>query len=219
MALTKQSSAAIVGGLSEPSKMPGKAFGLPALAACPIGRKLAATPGTPCSTCYATRNMYVMPNVKAAQAQRLARVRRALSNPTSREYWVASMVRLLDGEPYFRWHDSGDIFSMEYLELILDVVRKTPETRHWLPTQERATVAAWLRLYGAFPANLTVRVSMPLIDAPAKAIEATQRGLGIVTSSVSTMAPTCPARNQGNACLDCRACWDSNVKHVAYAKH
>jgi len=39
------------------------------------------------------------------------------------------------------------------------------------------------------------------------------------TSTVVTEGATCPAPKQGNACGDCRACWDPKVKNVAYGKH
>lgn len=216
--MTRATATAIVGGLSKPSKMPGSAFGLPARVTCPIGDKLAAIPGTPCSTCYATRNLYVMPNVKDAQSRRLAAVQHALSNPDARAEWVDAMVSLIEKEEWFRWHDSGDIFSADYFALIIDVVRRTPHVRHWLPTQERATVRAWTSV-NTLPENLTIRISMTRVDASDDSIRATQTAMGLNTSSVSTVAPTCPARNQGNECRDCRACWDRNVPNVAYAKH
>jgi hypothetical protein len=218
--VTKTQAAVVVGGLSNPSKMPGKAIGLPARRTCPIGNKLADIPGTPCHGCYAdNRGMYQFPVVKAAQARRLSLIHNALTGPVARDAWVAAMVTLLRGEAHFRWHDSGDVFSAAYLDLIVDVVRRTPQTKHWLPTQERGLMMAWQRDHGAFPENLTVRVSMPRIDASDAMIAATQRGLGLNTSSVSTSAPTCPASKQENECRDCRACWDRSVPHVAYSKH
>jgi hypothetical protein len=60
---------------------------------------------------------------------------------------------------------------------------------------------------------------MTKVDPSPESIEATHRAMGLPTSSVSTTAPTCPSRLQGNQCRDCRACWDSSVAHVAYAKH
>jgi hypothetical protein len=45
--------------------------------------------------------MYVMPVVKNAQARRLATL--------TRDDWTASMVRAINKDEYFRWHDSGDI--------------------------------------------------------------------------------------------------------------
>jgi hypothetical protein len=217
--MTKAVASRIVGGLSNPSKMPGFAFGLPARKTCPIGDKLAVVEGTPCSTCYATRNLYALPATQTAQARRLTAVEHALAKSDARAEWIDAMVTLLRGQAWFRWHDSGDIFSADYLSLIIDVVRLTPTTRHWLPTQERSTVRAWMREHGALPENLTIRVSMPKIDASAENIAATQRVLGLPTSSVSTTAPTCPARLQKNSCRDCRACWDRTVPNVAYAKH
>ena len=218
--MTKKSASLIVGGLSKPSKMPGSAIGLPAIVTCPIGSKLAQVPGTPCHGCYANdRGMYQFPVVKAAQARRLDMVKNALENPEAREAWVAAMVTLLRNEEHFRWHDSGDIFHPDYLDLIVDVVRRTPDTRHWLPTQEAGMVRDWIRTHGPLPENLTVRVSMKRVDMAPDLITATGRALGLPTSSVSTTAPTCPASTQGNACLDCRACWDRSVPHVAYAKH
>jgi hypothetical protein len=217
---TKRAAWDIVGGLSNPSKMPGLSIGLPARQTCPVGNKLADIPGTPCHGCYADdRGMYQLPVVKEAQARRLARIRQALSGPTARAAWVAAMVTLISKQEFFRWHDSGDIFSADYLTLIIDVVVATPNVRHWLPTQERATVRAWMRVHGAFPENLTVRVSMPLIDAAPEMIAATNRALGLPVSSVKLDGASCPARFQGNECGECRNCWDATVLHVSYPKH
>ena len=73
-----------VGGLSDPSKVPGKAYGLPAQA-CNVGSILHLIKGSTCEKCYALdRGMYVMPNVKKAQARRLA----AISKPD----WVRQMA-------------------------------------------------------------------------------------------------------------------------------
>jgi len=43
------------------------------------------------------------------------------------------------------------------------------------------------------------------------------------TSTVHTTSKVigyeCPAYKQGGACLDCRACWNSNIKNVSYKQH
>ena len=36
---------------------------------------------------------------------------------------------------------------------------------------------------------------------------------------VTDGAPSCRAPDQGGKCLDCRACWDKDVKNVSYGKH
>jgi hypothetical protein len=107
-----------VGGLSNPSKMPSKSYGLPAQA-CKVGGKLRAVKGSTCENCYAyDREMYVMPVVKAAQARRLATL--------TRDDWTASMVRAINKDNYFRWHDSGDIQSAEHFAKIVEVARAHP---------------------------------------------------------------------------------------------
>jgi len=41
------------------------------------------------------------------------------------------------------------------------------------------------------------------------------------TSTVTTdkAKATCPAPDQDNQCKDCRACWNRQIKNVAYYKH
>lgn len=218
--MLKRDAALIIGGLSDPSKMPSKSIGLPAIVSCGVGAKLALIPGTPCHDCYANnRGTYQFPVVKAAQARRLAKLKTALETPTGREAWIAAMVTLLRTMDYFRWHDSGDVISAEHLDAIVEVVRRTPQTRHWLPTQERGIVLAWMRTHGAFPENLTVRLSMTLINASADLIARTAQSTGLNVSSVQTVDASCPARFQDNECGDCRNCWDRAVLHVSYPKH
>src|SRR5438105_1655267 len=111
----------IVGGLSNPSKMPGYGYSLPATA-CQTGSKLRLLPNTPCSRCYALRGNYVLASVQAVQQRRLA----SLTHPL----WIAAMARLINHygrkAGYFRWHDSGDIQSVAHLEAVARVCELTP---------------------------------------------------------------------------------------------
>jgi hypothetical protein len=108
----------------------------------------------------------------------------------------------------FRWHDSGDVQDLKHLAKIFKVARLTPNIKHWLPTRE-----AWIQKYQhRAPSNLVIRFSIPMIDQKAS-------GNWKNTSTVVTSGATCPAPNQGNACLSCRACWDPSVKNVAYGVH
>ena len=198
--MLKKEARKITGGLSKPSKMPGPAYNLPAWH-CQTGAKLRKIEGTPCFGCYAMKGRYRFSNVRAALERRLD----SLDHPQ----WVTAMVALIKGQPWFRWHDSGDIQSAQHLINIFEVCKLTPETRHWLPTRE-----AWTSKYlSAKPANLNLRFSMPMVDqAPA--------GVWANTSTVvSGPGRTCPAPDQDNECKDCRACWDLSVKNVAYGKH
>ena len=199
--MLKKEAKKITGGLSKPSKMPGPAYNLPAWA-CKTGAKLRKVPGSPCYGCYAFKGRYNFSNVQQALRRRLE----ALESPL----WVEAMVTLIKGQEFFRWHDSGDIQSEQHLKNIFEVCKLTPETKHWLPTQERE----YLKDPEAVPANLIIRLSGSKIDGPSP--KAWPWTSSVVTSPE---ARTCPAPEQGNSCGSCRACWDKNTGNVAYGKH
>ena len=145
--MNKKEASKITGGLSAPGKMPEGSYNLPAQA-CQTGAKLRQVPGTPCSGCYALKGRYNFPNVKDALSRRLG----SLGHPR----WVQAMAVLIKGKKFFRWHDSGDIQSEQHLINIFEVCKLTPETQHWLPTQERK----FLPLSGStIPKNLIIRLS------------------------------------------------------------
>lgn len=199
--MLKKEAKEITGGLSAPSKMPGPAYNLPA-PACITGSTLVDIIGSVCNGCYALKGRYNFPNVKAALARRL----QSLQHPQ----WVFAMTVLIKGEEVFRWHDSGDLQSVQHLKNIFEVCKATPETSHWLPTRE----AKFLKLMDpdVIPKNLIIRMSSHMIDqAPVK--------FWPWTSTVSTGAFTCPASKQGNECKSCRNCWDRNIANVSYPKH
>lgn len=228
---TIKAATAIAGTLGNPSKMPGKSYGLPAAGAawvpqvcndigvpvpasfgCAVGAKLAAIAGTTCAACYATRANYRYGSVQKAQAKRASGV----FNPQ----WVAAMVFLIGkrvdpADQFFRWHDSGDLLGLWHLEKIAMVAAMTPTVQHWLPTREAKVVAAFTARHGAFPANLTVRVSATKIDGAAPSFPHTST----VHKDADAIGRTCPAPSQGNACGDCRACWSQDVANVSYHVH
>ena len=199
--MLKKEAREITGGLSKPSKMPGPAYNLPATQ-CITGAKLVKVPGSVCHGCYALKGRYRFSNVRMALARRLE----SLKHPR----WVEAMTVLIKGEPWFRWHDSGDLQSAWHIKQIFEVCNRTPDTMHWLPTREARILN--LMAPDIIPPNLIIRMSSHMID---------QRPVKFWpwTSTVSTKSKTCPAQDQGNSCKDCRACWDRNVKNVTYPKH
>ena len=199
--MLKKEARKITGGLSKPSKMPGPAYNLPA-SQCITGSKLAKVAGTVCHGCYALKGRYRFSNVQAALQRRAASVGHYL--------WVKAMSVLVKSEPWFRWHDSGDLQSVQHLKNIFEVCNKTPETSHWLPTRE----AKFLKLMDpdVIPKNLIIRMSSHMNDQkPVK--------FWPWTSTVSTGSFTCPASKQGNECKGRRNCWDPYIANVSYPKH
>ena len=201
----------LIGGLSEPSKMPCFGYSIPAKY-CKTGSKLRAIAGSICSKCYALKGRYVFANVQNALERRF----QSLSHPA----WVEAMTAAITGKEksgFFRWHDSGDVQSVEHLEKIVAVCQNTPHVRHWLPFRERAILSAFLAKGGVIPPNLTIRYSAAMIEGK-PLVRADFIAAGVVTSTVSANY-TCPAPKQGNSCGACRNCWDKSVSNVAYKAH
>ena len=124
-----------IGSLSNPSKMPSFAWGIP-IEYCVTGSKLALVDGTICNKCYAGKGCYVFPVVKAMYQKRYE----ALGLPE----WVDYMAELITqkyknldkSRRFHRWFDSGDIQSYEHLMKIFEVCELTPHIKYWLATRE-----------------------------------------------------------------------------------
>ena len=197
----------IIVSLSKPDKMPGFAYGIPA-AECKTGAKLRLIPNSVCAGCYALKGNYArFPAIVQAQYKRLE----SIQDPR----WVEAMAVVINSEAVskhkvFRWHDAGDVQSHEHMAKIIEVCKLTPNTKHWLPTQERQ----YLPKPEDVPANLIIRLSRSKVDGPAG--NAWSHDSGVTTKEGQR---TCPAPDQGGACKDCRACWNKDIKSVIYGKH
>lgn len=245
MAMKVKDAVAITGPLSKPSKMPGKAWGIPA-EHCITGGILRGQEGSVCSICYACRGRFVMPAIQLSYQRRLDKWVAAVEQDGLAGVfeWEDAMVTQIDsyfqsrdkarklGEfdpmkdgEYFRWLDSGDLQSEEMLKSIMTIARHLPWVKFYLPTKEQKIVRSVLSKYPC-PANLIVRVSGSRIDGPAPNFE--------YTSVVETMSDEsawkekcegpsgsvayCPAEFQSHECQRCRQCWNPEVKTVVYAK-
>jgi len=195
------------GSLSRTSKMRGCSTGLPATS-CHIGMGLAGESGSVCNGCYALSGNYQYPSVKKAQAKRLAGIR----HPA----WVESMVTLIahySGD-YFRWHDSGDIQSVEHFARIVQIAELLSNTKFWLPTRELFKIR---QFKGTIPPNLCIRVSALMIDS------CPPNYTTLPTSTVHTgnthHGLECQAYKRDGKCGSCVACYSNNVANVSYRKH
>ena len=215
VAMSKTCAKTINGGLTKTTKMPCKSYSLPTVA-CVTGFKLAAIPGSICSSCYANKGNYKLyaNNIEPAQHARLD----SLADPM----WVSSMVAAIGQDVYFRWHDSGDLQSVDHLRLIAQVCEATPNCKHWLPTREFGFVRDYITQYGQLPSNLTVRLSAMYPDKAVTVPKSLQGIAGVAISNVhhkgDAIGQSCIAPSQNGECRDCRACWQSdNV--ISYAMH
>jgi len=198
------------------TKMPGSTFAISARA-CNVGGKLANLKGSVCHKCYALKLQNLRPSVNTGWTGNLDKASRMIATDPAR--WVAFMSFQIQkafektGEPFHRWFDSGDLQSVEMLGAIAEVAKATPQIKHWLPTREGKILKDWR---GLLPNNLIIRLSSPMVDDKPIA--------GYVwTSTVHKHSKpdghVCPARNQGNACGSCRACWSDGIGNISYPLH
>ena len=130
--------------------------------------------------------------------------------------WVLLMsIRLLlhsNHHPHFRWFDTGDLQSKKMAEDIVQVcLNIDPYVQCWMPTQERSY------LPDSVPPNLTIRVSSTKINE-LQTNSRTDVQNSLVAKGIE-VGHVCPSSKQDNKCMDCRACWDQSITHVAYVQH
>lgn len=209
---------AITGTLSNPGKMPCFAYSTPATA-CKTGQRLRKVKGSICSACYALKGNYMFPAVQEALNKRL----NSLVNPL----WINTIVELISRKEksgYFRWHDSGDIQSVEHLLNIMTVADRLPGIQFWLPTREYYMVTQAMKIR-EIPDNLTIRLSAFYKDQtvfPAVVQRSNLPTSGVVSRKKrkdDATHVTCVAYQQEGKCGDCRACWDKTIAHVTYPEH
>jgi len=212
--------------LSNASKMPCKSWSLEAIDTCAGSRDQDTGELVPvCADCYAAKGMYRFPVVKAARVHN--------KQDWKRDEWVADMVTALKNESYFRWFDSGDVYDRRLLIKITAVVDLTPWCKHWLPSRMyKFKKFLKLLLELAERPNVVVRWSIDdgFIDLqekykPNKSIVlmdespnfwkhdyVDSNNLTVCRSSFNT------GKDKGK-CGDCRACWNKDVKIIAYIHH
>ena len=213
--MTKSEAKLVLGsGLSMTSKMPSFSFNLSALA-CKTGAKLVEVIGSVCEGCYALGGNYQRYKLPQKMLHKTERIQHPL--------WVKALVKLIKNQgntkdkEYFRWHDSGDLQSIEHLRKIVEVCEMTPEVMHWLPTREYKIVKSYLINFGEFPKKLVVRLSAHMIDQKPPSIN--NLNTSTVHKSKGAIGTECGAYKNNNECGDCRLCWDPKEKNISYKYH
>lgn len=197
--------------LSRTSKLDGiLSWSLQALDTCPGSVNADGSLVPACSGCYATTGNYVFQNVKAPRlANRI---------DWERDDWVSDMIASLESSRYFRWFDSGDMYSINLAEKMLQVMQATPWVKHWLPTR-MMKFPKFARIIGAMQAlpNVMVRFSADSIDGTFDA----RHGSTIIpdADNVPDGAVLCRAYEHDGKCNGCRACYDKAIPVIAYPAH
>lgn len=197
--------------LSVTSKLGVKSWSLQALETCPASRDDKGELVPACAGCYATSGTYHYSNVKKVRAD-------------NKEAWkmntfVSDFVEALQNERYFRWFDSGDMYTLELAEKMYTIMLQTPWVNHWLPTRMKkfSKFADIISKMEALP-NVKVRFSADSVDGTyTKGLH----GSVIVPSADKADSNTfvCKAPENEGKCGTCRACYDKNVDLIGYIAH
>jgi hypothetical protein len=198
--------------ISVTSKLDGiRSWSLQALDTCPGS---IAAPGElvdACKGCYATTGNYKFANVKAPRAHN--------KEDWQRLEWIDDMVAELNKDRFFRWFDSGDMYALGLAEKMLEVMKRTPWVKHWLPTRMHKfpKFALVLREMASLP-NVSVRFSS---DSVTGQYDKKLHGSVIIPTAadVKKGMTLCRAYENDGKCSGCRACYDKKVKVIAYPAH
>lgn len=209
-----------VGTLSNPSKMPCYGYSIPA-STCKVGGRLHLIKNSVCESCYALKGRYVFPNVKKGLKRRY----NALMNDPQWEFIMVELIKrktLTKGKTngLFRWHDSGDIQSIQHLRKICFIAEQLPTIRFWIPTREYGIVSEYLRS-NDFPPNLCVRVSAHMMDSLKGTSKFMHRSAVISSPDKLENGYICPATRptSNHKCNDCTSCWNHSIRTINYLKH
>jgi hypothetical protein len=204
---TLKTAEEIIGGVANPLKLDTCSSNLSAFD-CKTGSILAKIKGSVCEDCYARKGNYRFPNVQKALSKRTKLI--------GDKNWVNAWVYVIQNKKkitktkLFRHFDSGDIQNKEHLKKIIEVARRTPETKHWLPTKESNIIKNYKE---RIPSNLIIRLSGTMVNGKPPAYTYTS------TVSTDTNKATCRAFENEGKCNGCTMCWDKSIKNITYLKH
>jgi hypothetical protein len=102
------------------------------------------------AACYVSGIRVHAPEVHELFQHNSRQIRAVLASPEDdRILWASLLAQYVDahcGESGFRWHVSGDVFSLEYARWIRAVVERAPASRFWIYTRSFAKAGSLLGL-------------------------------------------------------------------------
>lgn len=196
--------------LSKTSKLDGiLSWSLQALETCPASKNKDGSLVDACKGCYATTGNYRFSNVKKPRLEN--------RDDWKRDEWVNDMVKALDSSRYFRFFDSGDMYDIRLAEKILELCIRAHWVKFWIPTRMHkfSKFKDVIERMQSLP-NVVVRFSSDSVQG--EIIEGKTTST-IFSDTVPLGALECKAYEHGGKCNGCRACYDKDVKVIAYKAH
>lgn len=173
----------------------------------------------PCrATCYANKGCQQISRVQAAYYRNLR-----LYNDDPDNFFEQIYCKVkFSGLPKVRVFDSGDLPSYDFLERLVNVCKRTPQTKWMMFTKRYDIVNEYIDKNGSLPDNFNVLFSAwhKLWEVP------NPHGLGVAyvdfdDKSLNPEFPknafVCPGRQ--TTCSACGVCFSKRVKAVVFHQH
>lgn len=122
---------------------------------------------------------------------------------------------------YFRWHSSGDIPDVKYLDMMVRIAQHLPRTRFLAFTKKYELINSWITERGKLPDNLTI-----VFSAWGDFLPVNPYGLPVAyirfrkeESEIPAHARECPSYC-GNCVTTGMSCWDlQHGEAVVFSEH
>lgn len=172
----------------------------------------------PCrKTCYACKGNFSYANVKASHLNNLEQF---IKTP---ERFKNDILYFLNNGlisyKFFRWHSSGDIINNDYFLMMVEIAKRTPQTKFLCFTKKYEIVNDFLSGGGTIPKNLAIVFSAWdeswIFDNPYNLPVAYVRFKKGLNSNIPNTANEC-----GGLCSQCQKCWHlKNGDSVVFNQH
>ena len=199
--------------ISKVSKLDGiRSWSLQARETCPGSiDKITGQLVDACASCYAAFGQYLYSNVKEPRQE---------NKEDWRAFdWEDRMVAAISKMEYFRWFDSGDMYSLRLAYKVYNVMKRCPNTKFWLPTRmyKFEKFQNIINKMNELP-NVAVRFSSDSITGDF--VEGLHGSTIIPYEGFNDPRITpCRAYENNGKCSGCRKCWDKEVSVIGYLIH
>lgn len=115
---------------------------------------LSCRPDAPCfKKCYARRGRFAFPHNKS-----LLQMNLDIWNEDPVQFERDVIIAAFHSR-FFRWHSAGDIPDAKYLNMMVSVAEKLPDTKFLCFSKKYEIINDYLDTYSAFPKNLSIVLS------------------------------------------------------------
>lgn len=112
-------------------------------------------------TCYVENLKGAQPALYALYEHNATTIREILADDAIADAWVCTMARWIreNASAGFRWHVSGDVYSLEYARFIAYVVRESAPVLNWIYTRSFDFLIPLVRVCTQLGGNLALNLS------------------------------------------------------------